>query len=524
MSITSDELNYLIWRYLQEGGLEVSAFALEDETKVNSLEQKFGKRIPLGCLVDLVQKGILYSKVNDMVNDENGQLNDIETYVNSFNLFEALDEEKKTNPQLMSSGAVAAIAAAENGHPSPVSEKDEETFITVLKELFKFPASVACDWNPVAPTVLAWGQLDSTAKICALGADGSGNELIDLVHPSVDKEITSVMWNPTGSSLVTCMENGEMRVWSADGKLRNILNLHTSPILTVRWNKNGSFVLSSDVDNKTIVWDVESGRPLQFLENSATFNDMSPAPATISSSPVAAPISAISMAPSASTESQQKPLCLGIDAFWLDNTKFVIPGKSGSIVIYTLGEKIPIGMLEGHTDIVSCISYDRDLHLLASGSDDNTIRIWKGNSYNSSQILIGHSQPISSVAWLQCGDLPPMVVSTSLDGSIKIWNVITGEVLLSSISENGLPILEGQLSPDSSMFVLADTEGNVQLFDISPSRFIHLIKTGQKIIKPKAAYQVFTDEKIYISQLSWNCDSTKISVCVAGSASSVISV
>ncbi|GME71330.1 unnamed protein product [[Candida] boidinii] len=67
MSLSSNELNYLIWRYLQEGGLEISAYALQDETKINNLDDKYGERTPIGCLVDLVQKGILYTKIRDLI-------------------------------------------------------------------------------------------------------------------------------------------------------------------------------------------------------------------------------------------------------------------------------------------------------------------------------------------------------------------------------------------------------------------------------------------------------------------------
>ena len=54
MSVTSEELNYLIWRYCQEMGHEVSALALQDETRVLDFDEKYKEHIPIGTLVNPV--------------------------------------------------------------------------------------------------------------------------------------------------------------------------------------------------------------------------------------------------------------------------------------------------------------------------------------------------------------------------------------------------------------------------------------------------------------------------------------
>lgn len=90
MSIASEELNYLIWRYLQEAGHEVSALALQEETRVLEFEERFKEHIPLGCLVQLVQKGILYTESEFLV-PPNGEMVpvDQELYKRNFTLVQA---------------------------------------------------------------------------------------------------------------------------------------------------------------------------------------------------------------------------------------------------------------------------------------------------------------------------------------------------------------------------------------------------------------------------------------------------
>ena len=65
MSLTSKELNYLIWRYLQESGYDLSAYALDQQSQCSEYEnnpttQALIQKIKPGCLVNLIQKGILY--------------------------------------------------------------------------------------------------------------------------------------------------------------------------------------------------------------------------------------------------------------------------------------------------------------------------------------------------------------------------------------------------------------------------------------------------------------------------------
>ena len=66
MSLTSRELNYLIWRYLQESGFELTAYSLNEQSQCseyeeNSTTKEILLKIKPGCLVSLVQKGLLYT-------------------------------------------------------------------------------------------------------------------------------------------------------------------------------------------------------------------------------------------------------------------------------------------------------------------------------------------------------------------------------------------------------------------------------------------------------------------------------
>ena len=68
MSITSSEVNYLIYRYLTESGYDHSAFTFFYESGVDkTIPGIQHKDVPLGMLVSVLQKGLQYHNIETHV-------------------------------------------------------------------------------------------------------------------------------------------------------------------------------------------------------------------------------------------------------------------------------------------------------------------------------------------------------------------------------------------------------------------------------------------------------------------------
>ncbi|PTD03479.1 Vegetative incompatibility protein HET-E-1, partial [Fusarium culmorum] len=80
--------------------------------------------------------------------------------------------------------------------------------------------------------------------------------------------------------------------------------------------------------------------------------------------------------------------------------------------------------LEGHTSSVNSVVFSKDGKLIASGSDDDTIKIWNVATGKEEQTLEGHTDSVLSVVFSKDDRL---IASGSKDKTIKIWNVTTGE-------------------------------------------------------------------------------------------------
>ncbi|KAF8564547.1 hypothetical protein P879_10732 [Paragonimus westermani] len=89
----------------------------------------------------------------------------------------------------------------------------------------------------------------------------------------------------------------------------------------------------------------------------------------------------------------------------------------------------PLQACEGHTGGVNCLAVSTDGNLLASGSDDCTIRLWKliqgdqtTKGLRCDQILAGHTNYVTVLVFHQC-----YLISGSADRTLKKWNLQSGQ-------------------------------------------------------------------------------------------------
>ena len=82
--------------------------------------------------------------------------------------------------------------------------------------------------------------------------------------------------------------------------------------------------------------------------------------------------------------------------------------------------------LEGHNDWVNSVVFSPDGSRIASGSYDNTVRIWDAVNGDSLCTLEGHSSSVNSVAFSPDGS---RIASGSDDKTVRIWDAGNGDCL-----------------------------------------------------------------------------------------------
>ena len=132
----------------------------------------------------------------------------------------------------------------------------------------------------------------------------------------------------------------------------------------------------------------------------------------------------------------------------------------------TSAQDIPYTVLEGHKSSVNSVAFSPDGKTLASGSNDNTIRLWNVETGETIRTLTGHRSSVRSVAFNPVGQT---LASGSYDKTIRLWDVTTGETV-KTYRENTAEINSLAFSPDGQ--VLASGKSGfggtyIRLWDIS---------------------------------------------------------
>ena len=74
-------------------------------------------------------------------------------------------------------------------------------------------------------------------------------------------------------------------------------------------------------------------------------------------------------------------------------------------------------LLEGHSGYVMSVCFNHDGSQVASGSDDNTVKVWNAKTGDLVQTLEGHSDIVNSVCFNHDGS---QLASGSDDRSVKV--------------------------------------------------------------------------------------------------------
>ena len=120
-----------------------------------------------------------------------------------------------------------------------------------------------------------------------------------------------------------------------------------------------------------------------------------------------------------------------------------------------------IRVFKGHKEWVTSVIYFPDSQRLASASKDDTIRLWQSEGA-SLHVLKGHSRRVTSLAISPDGQ---MLVSGSKDKSIRLWNTADGKLVRIIAKEIGW-VTSIAFAPDGTQVAVGSLDKTVRFFGL----------------------------------------------------------
>jgi len=108
----------------------------------------------------------------------------------------------------------------------------------------------------------------------------------------------------------------------------------------------------------------------------------------------------------------------GVISVAFDHTNLLASGSSDNTVkIWDKNSGVQLKSLTGHTSNINAVAFSKDFQL-ASGSDDNTVKLWIKETGGLWKTFYGHTDRVRSVAF----DDTYLLASGSHDMTIKLWS------------------------------------------------------------------------------------------------------
>lgn len=481
MALTSDEVNFLVYRYLLESGFQHSAFTFSGESMIAKSSIN-GEHVPPGALITFIQKGLQYIEVENSLNETNIE----KAKQPALNLLRPT--VCKTKP---GDAGEEGLGSQQGGGMDVDDDEDGEEEADLAMQFDPKDVSTLeghgsevfiCAWSPKKP-LIASGSSDSTARIWPVfpspGASDEAppfGEAVVLQHSSGDggagpRDVTTLDWNCQGSMLATGSYDGLARIWDENGVLRNTLKKHVGPIFSLKWNKRADSLLSGSVDKTAIVWDPITGDIKQQFE--------------------------FHTAPT-------------LDVDWKDDTTFATCSTDRKVFVCELGKTEYLRRFEGHEDEVNAIKWCPRGRLLASCSDDWTAKIWTMQSDKHQLDLREHSKEIYTIRWSPTGpgtanpNASLMLASASFDSLIKLWDVEKGKRIL-NLSKHSDPVYSVAFSPDGQLLASGSSDHNLHIWSTKDGSLVRTFQ-GQG----------------GIFEVCWNAQGNKVAACFSNNTLAVL--
>jgi serine/threonine protein kinase/sugar lactone lactonase YvrE len=334
----------------------------------------------------------------------------------------------------------------EGNHSTP--ERDDPTHRSGT------PAPSPTSRSSRSPSRLSWTGLSSIRR-CLHTLSGHSSWVVSLVL------------SPDGQTLFSGSLDDRIMVWDVEtGERLGTLMGHVKAINGLATSPDGKTLISCSDDDTIKLWQLPMGRLMRsILGHSRDVNSVAVSPDgkffvsgsedrtvcvwRMNSGELLRSFTGLSgMVRSVAVSPNSQILASG--------------GLDNQIKLWNLNSGQLVRTLTGHQNSVLSIAISPDGQILASASKDKTIKLWNPNTGEVTRTLSGHSDIVSTIAISPDGRT---LVSGSSDKTVKLWNLATGE-LIGTLTEHTNSINVVAISTDGRLLASGSSDNTIKVWQL----------------------------------------------------------
>ncbi|KAL6810020.1 hypothetical protein J3E69DRAFT_179767 [Trichoderma sp. SZMC 28015] len=281
----------------------------------------------------------------------------------------------------------------------------------------------------------------------------------DLVH--------SIVFSPDGQRLASGSDDGTIKIWDVNSGSCQTLECYNS-VLSIAFSPDGQQLASGLSDGVIKVWDIKESS--FYLQTSESFNHQVNSVHFSRNGRFAFGLlnGIVGVWDMKSTylqtfESHKKPV---LSVVFSPNNQLLASGSSDdTIKVWDITSGACLQTLEGHKNSINSVIFCPNGHRLTSGSSDSTIRVWDIDSGVCLQTLEDHENSVNSVNSVVFSPDGQQLASGSEDGTVGIWDIESG-TCLRTFKGNNLSINSVVFSPNGQQLASGSDDHTVRIWDV----------------------------------------------------------
>jgi WD40 repeat protein/transcriptional regulator with XRE-family HTH domain len=249
---------------------------------------------------------------------------------------------------------------------------------------------------------------------------------VRLVLPH-DSEVWGVAVSPDGKWIATASQDKQARIWDAvTGQLLLTLMGHTDMVNDIVFSPDGKHVATASYDRTANVWDSSTGEELLTLSGHTD--------------------------------------AIHHIAFSPDGTRLATTSNDGTAKVWDLATGEERVTFTGHEETVFDIAWSPAGDRIVTSGLDRNVRIWDANSGNEQLVLpFEEGDQLRGLAFSPDGKRV-IVTNTGMPRG-KVWNALTGEVLLNNFPDHRDALLDIAFSANGELIATGSSDAQAKIWD-----------------------------------------------------------